>query len=433
MREGNVLVVGSGGREHALVWKLGQSRRVGTVFCAPGNGGTPNNVAIDVADFEGLAEFALKNNCFTVVGPEEPLAKGITDTFLSKRLNIFGVTKTAARVESSKIWAKQFMKRYGIATAQFEIFDETAAAIDNVKKRGTPFVVKADGLAAGKGVIVCNTENDALKAIDEMMRQKKFGSSGERIVIEDFLAGEEASYIALVDTKARKHVALASSQDHKAIFDGDKGPNTGGMGAYSPAPVITEELEERIQTDIITKFIDGMRNENVEFRGTLFLGLMIANEKLKVLEFNVRFGDPELQPIVVRMKSDLLEYLDACASGRLAEMENMKWSDQAAVCVVMASEGYPGQYQKGKVIKGIEETPRIKNAVVFHAGTTRQGSNLITSGGRVLGVTALGDTIPNAINEAYRTVGLIHWEGEYHRTDIGRKALKHLHAAKENV
>jgi len=433
MKDRNILVVGSGGREHALAWKLSQSTKVSKVFCAPGNGGTTNNVAIDASDFERLADFAHKNNCFTVVGPEEPLAKGITDIFLSKGLNIFGVSKAAARAESSKIWAKQFMKRYGIPTAKFETFDDATAAVEYVKKRGGPLVVKADGLAAGKGVILCAAENDALKAIDDTIRQKKFGSSGERIVIEDLLIGEEASYIAIVDTKARKHVALASSQDHKAIFDGDKGPNTGGMGAYSPAPVITEELEERIQTDIITKFIEGMRSENVEFRGTLYLGLMIANEEPKVLEFNVRFGDPELQPIVVRMQSDLFEYLDACASSRLAEMENMKWSNQAAVCVVMASEGYPGQYQKGKVIKGIEETSRIRNTVVFHAGTTRQGPNLITSGGRVLGVTALGDTIPNAINEAYRAVGLIHWEGEYHRTDIGRKALKHLHVAKENV
>jgi len=433
MRDMNILVVGSGGREHALVWKLSQSTKVGKVFCAPGNGGTTNNVAIDASDFERLADFAHKNNCFTVVGPEEPLAKGITDTFLSKGLNIFGVSKAAARAESSKIWAKQFMKRYEIPTAKFETFDDATAAVEYVKKRGGPLVVKADGLAAGKGVSLCATEDDALKAVDDTIRQKKFGSSGERIVIEDLLVGEEASYIAIVDTKARKHVALASSQDHKAIFDGDKGPNTGGMGAYSPAPVITEELEERIQRDIITKFIEGMRSENVEFRGTLYLGLMIANEEPKVLEFNVRFGDPELQPIVVRMQSDLFEYLDACASGRLAEMEDMKWSSQAAVCVVMASGGYPGQYQKGKVIKGIEETSRIRNTVVFHAGTARPGSNLITSGGRVLGVTALGDTIPNAINEAYRAVGLIHWEGEYHRTDIGRKALKHLHVSKENV
>jgi len=425
----NVLVVGSGGREHALAWKLQQSRHVGKVFCAPGNGGTPNRVPVDTADFDGLARFAHENRCFTVVGPEDPLSKGIADTFLSKDLRVFGVNKEAAKAESSKIWAKQFMKRHGILTSEFQVFRESTAAEDYVKKRGAPVVVKADGLTAGKGVVVCRTEDEALKAIDDIMLKKRFGASGERIVIEDLLEGEEASYIAIVDTEARKCVPLASSQDHKAIFDGDRGPNTGGMGAYSPAPVITEDVEEEIQREIVERFIDGMREENVEFKGVLYLGLMISGGRPEVLEFNVRFGDPELQPILVRMNADLFEYLDACVTGHLAEMENPMWSDQAAVCVVMASSGYPGQYEKGKVVTGLDEAAKARGVVVFHAGTTRQESIVVTSGGRVLDVTALGDTIPQAIDQAYRAVNLIHWEGEYHRTDIGSKAMEHLHAA----
>ncbi len=429
MRGTNVLVIGSGGREHALVWKISQSKHVGNVFCAPGNAGITERVPIDIADFEGLARFAIQNNCFTVVGPEEPLAKGITNVFLSKGLKIFGVSKEAAVVEGSKIWAKEFMKRHNIPTAEFQVFEDNEAAADYVKRKGAPIVVKADGLAAGKGVAVCATENEALKAIDDMMIKKKFGDSGKRIIVEDLLTGEEASYIAIVDTETRKYVPLASSQDHKPIFDGDKGPNTGGMGAYSPAPVISQDLEEKIRRDIITEFMNGMIEENVKFKGTIYVGLMISDGKSNVLEFNVRFGDPEIQPIVMRMKSDLFEYLDACADGRLAGTDDIKWSDQAAVCVVMASSGYPGQYQKGKTITGLDKAARMGNVMVFHSGTNKQGSNIVTGGGRVLGVTALGDTIPQAIDEAYLGVDLIHWEGEYHRKDIGRKALKHLHAA----
>jgi len=429
MKNTNVLVVGSGGREHALVWKLSQSKHVGKVFCAPGNGGTPDRVQVDPRDFEGLTKFAAQNACFTVVGPEEPLAKGITNAFLSNGLEIFGVSKEAAIAEGSKIWAKQFMKRHNIPTAEFQVFEDHLAAADHVKKKGPPVVVKADGLSAAKGVILCRTEDEALKAIDGMMLEKRFGSSGERIVIEDLLVGEEASYIAIVDTKTRKCIPLASSQDHKPILDGDRGPNTGGMGAYSPAPIVPEELEEKIQRNIIGKFMNGMREENVEFKGTIYLGLMISDGEPDVLEFNVRFGDPEIQPIVMRMESDLFEYLYSCASGRLAEMDDMKWSKQAAVCVVMASSGYPGQYQKGKTIVGLDEVATLRNVVVFHAGTARQNSAIVTNGGRVLGVTALSDTIPQAIREAYRAVEMIYWEGEYHRTDIGKKALKHIHAA----
>jgi len=429
MNKTNVLVIGSGGREHALVWKLQQSKRVHKVFCAPGNGGIQNRVPINVSDFEGLAAFAQRNNCFTVVGPEEPLTKGIVDHFLKKGLTAYGVAKEAAIAESSKIWARRFMKSNDIPHPEFEAFEDPAAAADYVKKRSLPIVVKADGLASGKGVAVCRTEQEALEAINDMMIKKRFGESGERILIEDMLVGEEASYMAIVDTKTRRCIPLASSQDHKPILDGDEGPNTGGMGAYSPAPVIDSETQTKIESDIIEKFIAGIRSANLEFRGTLYLGLMMSEGVPYVLEFNVRFGDPETQPVLVRMKSDLFEYLEACVDGRLADQADIEWSNQAAVCVVMASSGYPGQYEKGKVIAGLDKAAQAKNTVVFHAGTSVSGADIVTSGGRVLGVTSLGDTIPQAIEEAYRAVGLIRWEGEYHRTDIGRKALRHTLAA----
>ncbi len=429
MKKANVLVVGSGGREHALVWKLQQSPHVNTVFCAPGNGGTPNSAPMEVLDFENLADFALRRDCFTVVGPEEPLAKGIVDQFQKKGLEIYGPSSSAALAESSKIWAKRFMKEYSIPTASFEVFDDAEKAMDSIENWDQHVVVKADGLAAGKGVSVCNNHKEARNAISDIMIERKFGEAGRKIVVEECLLGEEASYMAIVDTEKRCSVPLASSQDHKPIYDGDKGPNTGGMGAYSPAPVISSELEEMIQKEILRNFVDGMRSEGVLFKGTVFLGLMISNGQVNVLEFNVRFGDPELSAVIARLDNDLFPFLQACVRGRLDEMEGPSWSEKAAVCVIMASKGYPGKYEKGKIIRGLDEVTRMRDVLVFHAGTKKTEHGTLTNGGRVLGVTGLGHGIKGAIGMAYGAVNKINWEGEYHRTDIGAKALRYVQAS----
>ena len=418
----NVLVVGSGGREHALSWKLSQSSKVETVFTAPGNGGTENNIAIDVNDLDGLADFAQKNNCFTVVGPEAPLADGIVDTFIQKNLPVFGPSKLAAQLESSKIWAKNFMERNDIPTARFGIFDDAQKAQDYVKSLDYNVVVKADGLAAGKGVIVCNSNEEALSAIQTILVKKTFGDAGNRIIIEEKIDGIEASFIALSDGEIT--IPMASSQDHKRIFDYDKGPNTGGMGAYSPTPIIDDVLAKKIQEKIIDKTIQSMKNEGIVFKGFLYAGIMLRDGEPYVLEYNVRMGDPECQPITMRMNFDLYDYFVASADGKLSSMSPISWNEKYAVCVVLASNGYPESYQKNEEISGFDSI--LDESHVFHAGTTNSDGKIFSNGGRVLGVTALGDTLESAIKNAYNAVDKISWPSKYCRTDIGKKGLSYF-------
>ncbi len=415
----NVLVVGSGGREHALGWKLSQSPKIGSVFYAPGNGGTPNNINIEVDQIEKLAQFAIDNKCLTVVGPEVPLAAGIIDEFTKKGLEIFGPTKDAARLESSKVWAKNFMKRNEIPTARFEIFDDAKKAKEYALSVDYPLVVKADGLAAGKGVIVCNTSQEAVSAIDKMMVEKSFGTAGLRIILEERIDGVEASYIAISDGNTA--YPMATSQDHKRIYDGDMGPNTGGMGAYSPTGVISDALAEVIQKNVIEKTVSAMKKEGTPFKGFLYAGIMVKDGKPYVLEFNARMGDPECQPIMMRMESDLLDYIQASIKGTLSGLPKISWKKQSAVCVVLASKGYPDTYPKNEEITGLDA--KDDSSYVFHAGTKRVDGKVITSGGRVLGVTAIGNTLQDAISNAYARVGKISWPSKYCRTDIGRKGL----------
>ena len=418
----NVLVVGSGGREHSIGWKLSQNDNVDTVFHAPGNGGTSNNVSIPIDDLDELAKFASKNNCFTVVGPEAPLAAGIVDMFNESGLKIFGPTKSAARLESSKIWAKQFLKRNNIPTATFEVFDDVVMAKEYVNQIDYNVVIKADGLAAGKGVIVCDNKDEAEKAIEMMLIDKKFGDAGNKIIIEERINGIEASYIALSDGKIV--IPMATSQDHKRIFDNDKGPNTGGMGAYSPTPVIDKRLSQKIQEKIIDKTISSLRNEGVTFKGFLYAGIMLKDGEPYVLEYNVRMGDPECQPILMRMDSDLFQYLVGSVNGTLEKMPPISWKNKSAVCIVLASKGYPGSYPKDDEIFGLGKA--FDDAYIFHAGTKRQDKRIITNGGRVLGVTALGDTLESAIKRAYTVTEKISWENKYLRADIGKKGLTYL-------
>jgi len=418
----NVLVIGSGGREHAIGWKLDQSDNVNTVFLAPGNGGTLNNVPISVDNLGELAKFASENNCFTVVGPEAPLAMGIVDMFNEMGLKIFGPTKKAAQLESSKIWAKQFLKRNNIPTAAFEVFDDAVKAKEYVNQIEHNVVIKADGLAAGKGVIVCDSKAEAEKSIDMMLVDKKFGDAGNNIIIEERIDGIEASYIALSDGKIA--IPMATSQDHKRIFDNDKGPNTGGMGAYSPTPIIDKDLSQKIQEKIIDKTISSLRNEGITFKGFLYAGIMLKDGEPYVLEYNVRMGDPECQPILMRMDSDLFEYLVGSVEGTLENMPLISWKNKSAVCIVIASKGYPESYPKGEEIFGLGNA--FDDACIFHAGTKELDKKIITNGGRVLGVTALGDTLEAAIKHAYDVTEKISWENKYLRTDIGKKGLSHL-------
>ncbi|MBI5562944.1 MAG: phosphoribosylamine--glycine ligase [Deltaproteobacteria bacterium] len=420
-----ILIIGSGGREHAIAWKLSQSKRVKKLFIAPGNPGTASlgeNCAIPAEDVEGLKAFALKEKIdLTVVGPEFPLTLGITDAFTGAGLPVFGPAKAASEIESSKVFAKVLMKRYKIPTGFHKTFEDAADAIDYVDTHKPPYVIKADGLAAGKGVYVCPAPDEARSAVNLIMRKKAFGMAGRRIIIEEFLSGEEASFLALTDGKAV--VPLAPAQDHKTVFDGDKGPNTGGMGAYSPAPVITPSLEAEIMETIMRPTVAAMEQEGRPYKGVLYAGIMVSGGRPKVLEFNARFGDPETQPLMMRLEDDLAELLLATVEGRLADVKP-RWSPKASVCVVMASEGYPGTYPIGNPIRGLGEAAKLKDVAVFHAGTSMRGGRVVTSGGRVLGVTALGGDIKDAIAKAYSAVEQISFDGAHYRRDIGKKAVK---------
>jgi len=420
-----VLVIGGGGREHALVWKIAQSPAVKKVFCAPGNAGIAGQaecLPIAAEDIPSLVACAEKERIdLTVVGPEAPLTLGIVDTFEKRGLRIFGASQRAAEVEGSKAFAKSLMKKYGVPCGESQTFERYDAAVEYVKEKGAPIVIKADGLAAGKGVILCQTEEEALRALTLIMAEKAFGAAGKRVIVEEFLRGEEASFLAFSD--GQTVVPMPTSQDHKPIFDNDQGPNTGGMGAYSPAPVVCEEVHRQVMETIMIPTVRGLAREGREYRGVLYAGLMIENGNAKVLEFNARLGDPETQPLLMRMKSDLIPALEASIDGRLADIK-LEWDERASVCVVMASGGYPGPYEKGKVIFGLAEAAHLPDTFVFHAGTAFQEGKVVTNGGRVLGVTALGKGIREAVEKAYEAAGRVSWEGAYYRKDIGRKALR---------
>ena len=420
-----ILVIGGGGREHALVWKIAQSPLVTKLYCAPGNPGTAalaENLPIGVDQLDKLLAFAYENKIdLTVVGPEQPLSLGIVDLFEAHGLKVFGPSQNAAYIEGSKAFSKDLMQKYNVPTAAYGVFTDQDEAAAFINRTGAPIVVKADGLAAGKGVIIAQTCAEAIDAVSDMLSGNAFGSAGSRVVIEEFLTGEEASFLVITDGK--NIIPLASAQDHKAVFDGDLGPNTGGMGAYSPAPVVTPDIHEKAMQLVIRPTVDGMAAEGRQYRGVLYAGLMVKDGEVKTLEFNARFGDPECQPLLMRMKSDIVPVLLAVANGDLSN-EKIEWHDKAAVCVVMASEGYPGDYRKGDEISGLDQAAQIDDLYVFHAGTTLKDGSCVTNGGRVLGVTALGTTVKNAITSAYQGVSRINWPGVQYRTDIGKKALE---------
>jgi phosphoribosylamine---glycine ligase len=418
-----VLVIGSGGREHALVWKIRQSELVTAIYCAPGSaaiGELAEIVPIAVEQIEKLADFVGKEHIdLTVVGPELPLTLGIADFFEARGLKLFGPTKTAAQLEGSKAFAKEILQQNGIPTAASGTFTDATAAKEYLAQQKAPYVIKADGLAGGKGVIICHDRAEAETAIDDMVVRKIFGSAGDKLVIEEFLEGEEASFMVLTDGE---HVLpLPSSQDHKRIFDNDLGPNTGGMGAYSPAPVVTAEMHERVLREIVTPLLAALKRKQIRYRGVIYVGLMITNDGPKVLEFNARFGDPECQPIMMRLKSDLIPLLQAAVDGCLDEVRP-EWHDNAAVCVVLTANGYPGTYDKNKEISGVENLTHWRQGFVFHAGTVKNDNRWLTAGGRVLGVTARGKTIAAAAKEAYWAVEQISWDGMHYRKDIAGRA-----------
>jgi phosphoribosylamine--glycine ligase len=419
-----VLVIGSGGREHALVWKLRQSPKVQRIYCAPGNAGIGEMAElapIAPEEIDRLRRFVEENGIdLTIVGPELPLTLGIVDEFSENGLRIFGPSRAAAQLEGSKVFSKRLLEENNVPTARFASFTDAASARRYLGEVPPPFVIKADGLAGGKGVVICGARNEAEQAIDEAMVRKVFGAAGETVIIEECLAGEEASFMILTDGK--NYVPLATSQDHKRVFDADRGPNTGGMGAYSPAPVINAEMHGRITHEIVEPVLSGLRKQGISYRGVLYVGLMITEEGPKVLEFNARFGDPECQPIMMRLKSDLVTLLEATIDGNLDQVE-VEWDRGASVCVVLCAGGYPGQIERGKEIHGLDRLKNWQKGFVFHAGTAKDGNRWVTSGGRVLGVTARGDNIAEATREAYRAVGEVTWEGMHYRKDIARRAI----------
>jgi len=420
-----VLVVGSGGREHALAWKLSNDARVSSVLAAPGSAGIAQVAqchGVRVDDVDGLAALAADREVeLTIVGPEAPLAAGIVDTFRARGLRVFGPTRAGAQLEASKAFTKRLLVDAGVPTAAYGEFTEVEPARRFARELGLPVVVKADGLAAGKGVVICHTHDEADKAIHAMLAESAFGVAGRRVVVEEFLEGEEASFIALTD--GRRALPFAPSQDHKAVFDGDRGPNTGGMGAYSPAPVVTEEMTAEIMRTVIEPTVAVLSERGIDYRGVLYAGLMIRDGKPKVLEYNCRFGDPECQPLMVRLRSSLVDLVEACVEGDLRSA-HCDWDPGAAVCVVMAAAGYPGDYAKGDPIDGIDEAERLDGVRVFHAGTSRDaGGGWRTNGGRVLGVTASAGSIVGAVEQCYRGVERIHWKGAHYRRDIGHRAV----------
>ncbi|MBI4523456.1 MAG: phosphoribosylamine--glycine ligase [Deltaproteobacteria bacterium] len=419
-----VLVIGSGGREHALVWKISQSPEVKKIYCAPGNGGIgeiAELVPVGAEQIERLADFAERENVdLTVVGPELPLTLGIVDLFRERGLKIFGPDREAAKLEGSKVFAKELLEECDVPTASFAIFAEAAPAKRYLFAQPVPCVIKAEGLAAGKGVQICATRQEAERAIDDILVDKVFGAAGERVVIEEFLRGEELSFMAITDGD---HILpLASSQDHKRVFDGDRGPNTGGMGAYSPAPVLTPALHQRVLREILEPVLQGLNKRGIRYSGVLYAGLMITDEGPKVLEFNARFGDPECQPLMMRLKSDLVALFQATIEGKL-DRAQVEWKEEYSVCVVLCANGYPGPYEKGKEIRGLERLKDWERGYVFHAGTSKSQGRFLTSGGRVLGVTALGRDVEQAVREVYRGVAQIHWEGMHYRKDIAYRAM----------
>ncbi len=420
----NVLLVGSGGREHAIAWKLSQSKKMDKLYIAPGNPGTSEhgeNVDIGVNEIDKLVAFAKeKDIALAIIGPEDPLAAGAVDKFEAAGIKAFGPAAAAAKLEADKAFAKQIMRSNAIPTAESRIFDQYEDAKAYIASRDEPVVIKAAGLAKGKGVFVCDEPSDGILAAEKIMCDNAFGDAGATILVEDKLLGEEASILALVD--GRNIYVLETSQDHKPIGDGDTGPNTGGMGAYCPAPVVTEPLMKQIVKEVLVPTVDGMNRDGSPFRGVLYAGIMLTKGGPRVLEFNVRFGDPETQPILMRLKSDLLDVMLATCDGRLDKI-TLEWDERPAVCVVMSSGGYPGDYENGKVITGLEKAAQLDDVVVFHAGTAEKDGQIVTAGGRVLGVTALGQTIADAKKRAYEAVDLISFEGAYCRRDIADKAI----------